>query len=177
MPDSITLELVRRIAALEKRTARLAEDEHPPWQKGCRVYRSTTQSIAHNTLTALSFDTEVCDTDTCWAVGDPTKLYARHAGYYLAGGQIVMTLGTYAADVILAIRKGGTNYKAQQGLYATAGKDISLNVASGMIWMDEDSYIEIIVRQIQATGSAAVNVLGASAANQQFNNGWLARIA
>lgn len=152
-------------------------DEHPPWQKGCRVYRSTNQSIAHNTLTPLSFDTEEYDTDAGWAIGDPTKLYAKHAGYYLAGGQMHMTMGANAADVLIIVRADGSKYKAQQGIYAVASHDVTFSVATGMFYLAVDGYIEIVVRQIQASGSAAVNVTQASANNQQFNNAWLVRIA
>lgn len=171
------VEVVRHITALERDSGRLSEDERPPWQRGCRVYRSTAQNISHNTLTAISFSTEVADTDGCWARGAPTRLYARHAGYYQAGGQMSMTLGGVAADVLIAVREGGSNYKAQQGVYAPASHDITLSVATGMFWMDADTYVEIIVRQIQASGSAAVKLLAASMAYQQFNNGWLMRIA
>ncbi len=174
---NLDVEIVSHITALERDSSRLSEDERPPWQRGCRVYRSTTQSISHNTLTAISFDTEVADTDGCWESGAPTCLYARHAGYYLAGGQMHMTMGGTSADVMIAVREGGSNYKAQQGLYAPASHDITLSVATGMFWMDVDDYVEIVVRQIQASGSAAVNVTQASAAYQQFNNGWLMRIA
>jgi hypothetical protein len=171
------VEVVRHITALERDSGRLSEDERPPWQRGCRVYRSTAQSISHNTLTAISFNAEVADTDGCWASGAPTRLYARHAGYYLAGGQMHMTLSSVAADVMIAVREGGSNYFGQQALYASASHEVALCVATGMFWMDVDDYVEIVVRQIQASGSAAVNVTQASAAYQQFNNGWLMRVA
>lgn len=170
-------EMLRHMLALEKRAAAIEVDERPPWQRGCRVYRDSAQSISHNSLTALSFNVEAWDTDGCWAVGDPTKLYARSAGYYMAGGQMHMTLGAQAADVLIAVRAGGSNYKGQQALYAVANKEVSLSIATGMFYMAAGDYVEIIVRQVQASGSSAVNVTQASAANQQFNNGWLARIA
>lgn len=183
-PDAPGADIARIFAKDDSSKTRLyfkdadgAEKELGSIDQGCRVYRSTNQSISHNTLTALSFSSEAHDTDGCWASGDPTKLYARHAGYYMAGGQIHMTMGANAADVIAAVREGGANYKANQGMTAVANKEISLAVATGMFWMDADDYVEIVVRQIQASGSAAVNVSQATAQYQQFNNGWLQRIA
>ena len=169
-------QLQAQIDALKKQQAR-GLPEHPPWQRGCRVFRSTAQSIAHNTLTPVSFDTEVSDTDGCWAVGDPTKLYATHAGYYMAGGQMHMTMGANAADILAAVRVDGTKYRGQQVLTAVASKEIALSVPTGMIWLAASSYVEFIVRQIQASGSSAINLSAATADNQQFNNCWLVRIA
>jgi hypothetical protein len=178
MPDSITAELVRRVAALEKRAARLEEAEHPPWQKGCRVYRSTTQAISNNTVTPISFDTEVYVTDSCWAIADPTKMFAGHAGYYIAGGQMNFAPAqlTAVGEVLIAVRADGTKYKAQQQLYIeTKAQYVGLSVATGMFWLAEGGYVEIVVRHI--TGIATVNLSLASANNQQFNNGWIARVA
>jgi hypothetical protein len=169
--------LQKQITALQREQARRVGG-HPPWQKGCRVYRSTAQSIAHNTLTALSFDTQVYDTDDCWVSSSPTRLTAKHAGYYLAGGQITMAMGaTYGAEVLCVILVNGTNWKAAQQQNVAAGKSVGLAVTTGMIWLSVDDYIEIYARQIQDVASAAVNLLQATATYQQFNNGWLARIA
>lgn len=175
--ERVLREIIVHVGDAEKRLERIEAQERPLTQRGCRVYRSTAQSIAHNTLTAISFNAEVADTDGCWASGAPTRLYARHAGYYLAGGQMHMTLSSVAADVMIAVREGGSNYFGQQVLYASASHEVALCVATGMFWMDVDDYVEIVVRQIQASGSAAVNVTQASAAYQQFNNGWLMRVA
>lgn len=42
--------------------------------RGVVVTRATNQSIAHNTLTAVSFSSAPVDTDGFWSAGDPTKL-------------------------------------------------------------------------------------------------------
>ena len=170
-------QLQAQIDALWKELRR-GQPQHPPWQKGCRVYRSTTQAITNNTITPISWDTEVHDTDACWAIGDPTKLYAEHAGYYMAGGQMTFAAAqlTAAGEVLIAVRADGTKYKAQQVLYIeTKAQDVSLSVATGMFWLAAGGYVEIVVRHI--TGVATINLSLASDANQQFNNGWLARIA
>jgi len=158
-------------------TTVVASDQSTLVEQGARVYRSTTQSISHNTMTAISFDAVVHDTDGCWTSGAPTKLYAKHAGYYVAGGQMSMTMGATAADVLLVVREGGNNYLAQSGMRATASTEVALSVSTGMVWLDVDDYVEIVVRQIQTSGSAALDLSAASGSYQQFNNGWLQRIA
>lgn len=39
------------------------------------IYRSTSQNVSGSgTLTSISFDTEVEDDDSCWAIGTPTQI-------------------------------------------------------------------------------------------------------
>lgn len=146
-------------------------------EQGCRVYRSSTQSISHNSLTAVAFDSEVHDTDGCWASSDATKLYAQHAGYYLAGGQITMQMGAAGAEVLAVIIAGGSTYLASQQINVAAGKYVSVTPMTGMFWLDVGGYVELHVRQIQDSGSTAVNLLAASGTYQQFNHAWLMRVA
>lgn len=178
LSQSAVGQLQRQITAIWKEINR-GHPEHPPWQRGCRVYRDSTQSIAHNTLVPLSFSTEVYDTDSCWSVGDPTKLYATHAGYYMAGGQINFQPGvmSQAADIGVFIRANGTTYLAAQQAYCVASHEVSWSVVAGMFWLGAGEYVEIVTRQIQNSGSNAINLTAASSALQSANNGWIARIA
>lgn len=47
------------------------------------VQRSTNQVIATGTVTYISFNTEVKDTDGIWAIGVPTRIEPNTAGLYL----------------------------------------------------------------------------------------------
>jgi hypothetical protein len=51
-------------------------------QYAVRVYRSSTQTISTSTSTAISFDTEIYDHGSMWAVGNPTRLVAPVDGIY-----------------------------------------------------------------------------------------------
>ena len=66
--------LIKEVVSLRRRVGALETLETPVM--GARVFRSTAQSFAHNTLAAIAFDTEVCDTDGCWSSGAATKLRA-----------------------------------------------------------------------------------------------------
>jgi len=57
--------------------------------QGARVIRTSNQLIPHNTLTAVSFDTEDYDNDNMWeGVTNPTYLTIRTPGIYLFIGQV-----------------------------------------------------------------------------------------
>lgn len=143
---------------------------------GARVYRSTAQSIPNTTLTALSWDTEVHDTADCWDIAQPTRLVAPFDGYYMAGGSIELGASqvTAAARLFITVRINGTDYKGANENHTISGKAAVAGVATGMFWMNEGDYAEIIVYH---DIGAAKNVTAATPTFHHINNGWLARIA
>lgn len=149
---------------------------HKTEARGARVYRSTTQSINNNTLTALSFDTEVNDSDGCWAVGSPTHLTAQRDGYYMAGGSWAMAAAqnTTASRMRIVVRKNGTTHAGANELHTLANKDAGVSVTVGMIWMEEGDYVEICA--LHDEGSAK-NVTAGSDTYPNSNMGWLVRIS
>src|SRR5688572_25862554 len=50
--------------------------------KSSRVARTSNQTIATSTSTAISFDSEIYDDGGFWAIGNPTRLTAPVDGYY-----------------------------------------------------------------------------------------------
>jgi hypothetical protein len=140
---------------------------------GCRVYRSTTQSIATGTDAALSFDTQVHDTDGGFAATD-TKLYAKTEGYYIAGGSVKWD-DNWDGPALLWIEQNQTTQLARTGHENVWGYMQSFfTVATGMFWMDVDDYIEVYVRQ--ASGSSK-NTAAAASTNQANCCAWLTRVA
>lgn len=78
----------------------------PPAFSGARVYGSVNQSIANDTNTALSFDTERYDTDGYHeSVTHPTRLTAPTTAKYLIGINVKMTgdAGGSERDVYLMV--------------------------------------------------------------------------
>ncbi len=56
---------------------------------GARVHRTSNQSIPHNTITAISFDSENYDNDNMWeGVTNPDRITIQTAGIYLIIGQV-----------------------------------------------------------------------------------------
>jgi len=142
---------------------------------GCRVYRDSAQTIAHNTLTALSFSDEVNDTDlTGWAIGDPTKLYARHAGYYMAGGGVGWAAFNGIRKLSCLVEYQGTTYLADSEFVLAENQISVLLVTTGMFYMAAGEYIRIIVYQ---NSGGNLDTIAGSATGQHVANGWLVRIA
>lgn len=138
---------------------------------GCRARRSTLQAITTGTWTAVSFDVQEYDTDGGFAPTS-TLLYAKHAGYYMAGGCVLWdepnpTAGSYR---IIAIEKNGTTYLAMQHQYPANNIDIHLSVSTGMFYMAVNDYIRVLVFQDRGGNT---NIIPS---NSFTPNGWLARI-
>jgi hypothetical protein len=141
---------------------------------GCSARRSTTQLLPNNTVTVLTWDVEIHDTDGCFT---PTsyRLYARHAGYYLAGGNWrSATAATCDHQVGVHIRLNSTRWLALVRKAIFSGKLPFSSCAAGFFWMDVNDYVEISAYQ----DSGSDYYIAAAAANYPCNNGgWLTRLA
>jgi hypothetical protein len=139
---------------------------------GCRVISTATQVIATATVTGLSFNTEISDTGGCWAVGNPTRLVAPIAGYYIAGGGFFFadTLSTTAARLICGVRANGTVSLGRNETRTTSGAPSTLSVTSGRYWLDVGEYFEIIIYHEQG---ADRTLTAASTTNQHIRFAWL----
>lgn len=170
-----TGQIVRVLTGVDKRLERLESWGGGVSGRGVRVYRSTAQALADNVLTPIAFSHALVNHQGAWSSGQPTRLYARSAGYYMAGGQATVDSSAFASNgyFMVAVRRNGDNYLVQNELYNSSGRRISLSVMTALFWMDEGDYVEIVVRQDSSTGSMALQA--ASAQYQQFNNGWLMR--
>lgn len=140
---------------------------------GCRVYRNSTQSIPSGTVTALSWNTEVADTDNCWSSGNPTRLVASRSGYYLIGCNWTID-SVPAGRVTTSIRRNGTTQVlAAFEIDPTSTTYQQIALVTGMVWMNAGDYAEAYVY----SSGGAVTVAAADANNQHKNQGWIVRIA
>lgn len=57
--------------------------------KGCLLWKSALQTIPNVTVTPISFDTEMHDTDALHAPAEPTKITIPFTGYYHVYGTIL----------------------------------------------------------------------------------------
>lgn len=170
-----TGQIVRVLTGVDKRLERLESWGGGVSGRGVRVYRSTAQALAKNVLTPIAFSHALVNHQAAWSSGQPTRLYARSAGFYMAGGQGSIGSGAFSSNgyFLVAIRRNGDNYLAQNEIYNSSGRRIALAAVTGLFWMDEGDYIEVVARQ--NTGADSMNLSAATAQNQQFNHGWLMR--
>jgi hypothetical protein len=114
------------------------------YTQGARVWRSTVQNIPTSTWTALSFDTELWDTDNCFDIGSPTRLTCKTAGKYLVIVQVSFEAETGVSGGS-AIRKNGTTYYAS-GNYSSLATGFGMPVAA-IFDLAVNDYIEAMVYQ------------------------------
>jgi hypothetical protein len=131
---------------------------------GCRACRSSAQAIAHNSWTAVSFNTEIHDTDNCFTATS-SRMYTRHSGYYMAGGNVQWQSSTDGARGIRVLVNGTTQLVTQAYDVPDVPWSWYLSIATGMFWMDANEYIEI---QVYQSSGASLNA--------EWADGWLARI-
>ena len=61
----------------------------PDNESGCRVYRSSGQTIATSTYTIVEYDNETYDLNAEWDSAVNYRFTAKQAGYYMITGNIV----------------------------------------------------------------------------------------
>lgn len=135
------------------------------YTQGARVYDSDGQTINNNSLTAIGFDSERYDTDTCHDAGSNTKLTATTAGKYIIIGNVQWAANTTGRRE-LAIRMDGTTY------IGTDTRDPAVNVSYyqqvSTIWdMAATHYVELMVYH-NIDGGGTLNIELASSYSPEF---------
>lgn len=108
-----------------------------------KVYRNASQSAASATEVPISFDTEVRDDASYWAIGNPTRLVIPSTGVYEIEAQVTWANGAttlVAADV----RVNGTDYYANAGKVPNSGLNTRIQVSSGALPLNASDYVEIV---------------------------------
>ena len=143
---------------------------------GCRVIRTLDQDIPTGVATALVWNSEIHDTDNCWSATHQTRMYARTAGYYMAGGgYYISATATSSWYHRLAVRKNATTQLATDVKTTANGVWVGTHhIATGMFWMDEDDYVELYVTQ---NSGVTQTISAASSTTHGRNVGWLVRVA
>lgn len=122
---------------------------NPP---ACSAFRSTNQSIANNTMTAVSFANEIYDTDTMHSnTVNPTRVTFTTAGTYVVTFVAVWNKNA-VGNRVAQIRKNGSDVLAYESKLH-GGAD--LYVGHTLVVQDEFSatdYVEGLV--LQTSGSA-----------------------
>jgi hypothetical protein len=139
---------------------------------GCRVYRSTQQTITNSVSISLTFDTEVSDTNSCWSNANPTRFYATTAGYYMAGCQIFWTT-TFTQPYVIIIKQNTGLQLAENGYDSGANYIRIQGITTGMFYMNANDYVEFLVYH---EASAAKLLTAATTTDHRGNSGWLIRI-
>jgi hypothetical protein len=161
-------DIIRRLAALERRVGRVETRENPGI--GARVARTTNQSIANATVTAITFDAERYDTANLWVVGQPTRLTAPMAGWYAIGAHANHDANAVGIRSLFLRLNGATFIGAWEvNAGAAAGRGTAMSVDT-VYQLAASDYVEAIVFQ---TSGGALNILTLPAFSPEF---WMHRL-
>lgn len=132
----------------------------PNWH-GCRVYKSTTQSISNNTQTTIAFDAEYYDTDGFHSnVTNNSRMIvpAGLAGVYQIRGRINFTSNSTGPRYAIIGLNGQTSaqYDSYVVYQAVNGAETMIDVST-IISMSAGDYVELF--GIQNSG-AGINING-----------------
>jgi len=124
-----------------------------------RVYNSANISIPNNTVTVLTFNSELLDTDNIHDTAtNPSRLTCKTAGLYAIYGNAQFAAHATGARSVL-IRLNGTSTSIAAATAGSAGKKQSLPVST-QYPLEVGDYIELAVWQ-NSGGSLAVNYVDA----------------
>ena len=139
---------------------------------GCSVYKSSSQSTNSSTPTAVTYDTELFDTDGYHSVGVNTERFtvpAGKAGYYLFTGSIQWTTGlTGYRDIYLMLNASTVVAQAfaivDNAGYPTPQNTIILYLSVGdYVWMtgEQSSGAALTMRSGRGATMMSLGYLGA----------------
>lgn len=117
---------------------------NPP---ACQIYKSTHTSVPDDTLTALSFNARLYDTDTMHSlVTDPERITIKTAGVYVVTLEAVWNKNV-AGDRIAQVRKNGSDVLSLESK-RTGGADLLVghSITVQDVFAVND-YLEALVHQ------------------------------
>jgi hypothetical protein len=112
------------------------------------LWRSTGQTIANATATAIIFDTVVSLSDSAmWTVGNPTQVVARHAGLYEIGGFVGFVTSGAGFRAANITRNGivGNDILVACRVAAVTGSSTRLATGTRIVSLNTLDYIELVV--------------------------------
>ncbi len=115
-----------------------------------RVRRNAAQAIAHNTNTAVSWDTEDYDTDNMWVAGSETRLTIRTPGIYMIQAGLVWSDGGDTSYRGMTIVKSGGTVLADfnDSAFNGAGKSLQTHATAAFAAGD---YVETFVYHLRGS--------------------------
>lgn len=118
-----------------------------PVDISARVFNSSTQSIADDTVTALTFNSERWDTDTIHdTVTNNTRLTATTAGKYLITGHVRMAANSTGFRELSIILNGTTNL-ARTSQNAVASPNITGLAVATHFELSSNDFVELNIFQ------------------------------
>jgi hypothetical protein len=131
---------------------------------GARVYRSTNFTLTWGAPTAITFDTSVRDDAGFWSAGNPTRLSASSAGWYLVVGQVAANYAQFGLLQLSVYVNGAANASAQTGMDNVSsgwGVDYETKQVSCLVYLTAGQYVELYCAASRTSGANAAMIGGA----------------
>jgi hypothetical protein len=129
---------------------------------GCVLTQSnSTQSVATNTLTSVTFNTEQIDTDGYHSTGSNTDritIPSTKVGKYMVTGSIAMSANTTGARVVKLSKNGSVIYETQ---FPATSTGVSFGIISFVVDCASADYLTLGMFH---TGGVNLNVAGTDTA-------------
>lgn len=119
--------------------------------QACRLTHSVGQTIAEDAaLAAVTFDTELADTDGMHSSGSPTRITIQTAGWYLIGFSGQLAADTDYQRLLARIRlNGSTELSSNQNPGTTVSAPQTLETSTVSL-LSVGDYVEVMVFQAEA---------------------------
>jgi hypothetical protein len=116
---------------------------------GAKVTRSTTQSMANDTWTIISFDTEEFDTDNYYSSGAPTKftIPSGKGGKYLITAVGYFNNASTSGSRLVKFTKNGNEYGPGYGTWMPAATTRTHALLNTVVALVATDYIEFNMYQ------------------------------
>jgi hypothetical protein len=161
-------DIVRRLTEIEQRLAQLERMTRPYTAVRARIYGST-QTIANNTVTPLTFTDSRWDTGGMWDSTDPNRLTCRVAGLYAIGGGVRWSANATGIRQLYVLRNNVSI--AVQLTNAVTGVGQTTNMAIATHY--ELAVGDVMQLSVRQTSGGALDIDGALNFSPEF---WMTRI-
>lgn len=122
------------------------------------VYNSSSQTVAANTLTVLTADSESFDNDSMHSTSTNTsRLTIQTAGRYLFVATVIFATGTATERNVQFLVDGTTAYEGTKVNANASGSQNTVLTAVRMIVVTAGQYVEVRARQ-RTSGDLAVTL-------------------
>lgn len=150
-------------AALQGRAPGITQTA--PHVPAARVYHNAAQSVAHNTLVALAFNSERYDTDVIHDTAtNNSRLVCKTAGLYSVKGCAAFAASATGIRQV-NIRLNGATYLDGLTLPAAGAADATMITVTTDYFLAANDYVELIAYQ---TSGGALNVTASANQSPEF---------
>lgn len=146
MPQINNSQLIELLSTYFIRRGEIHKEEKEVFS-GCEVRRTSNQSIPNNSITTVTWQTAVYDTDSYWSAGDATKISIPADGLYQIMANVAFEANaTGTRAFVIQVNGDSDDYVLRPRGAATNAGEWAFYGATNAI-LHEDDYLEMTAYQ------------------------------